>query len=401
MSENDELFGGVNLMTQTDEIEIPDVVEGGSGGEDTKTPETKESKPSKSVDNDEFEVDDDTFELPEVEEEETTTELDEDEENIDGEKPSSPPEEKDSSSPSPIEPFAKALFEEGVLTKFDEEGFREKVKEVGEVEALFETVKDTIQSEIEAFKAEADEDYQNFLKARDEGLDLNEYASISAKAKKYSSIEENALEEDEKLQKSLVRDYLKAKGFDDEEISDTIESYEDTAKLVPKAKLALKNLIKDEKEKSKKLEEDTKLHREQVALAIEQQRKDLKKLIDDTKHIIPEVSMTGNEKKRIYELITQPVDKDNNGNPINAIMKKRLENPLKYAMLEAYYNDLGFFDEKFEKLTKKAKSNSIKDFAKALESGATIGSPKGKPAPAKKSDGSDPDFEDAWGRLNL
>lgn len=390
MTEKDELFGGINLMSQPQEIEILEPAEVVEREEAAAEVETK--KPAKKVKEEVEEEDDDfTFDIPDI--------VENTDENKDvSEKPSSPPIENDASSPSLIEPFAKALYEEGILPNFNEDSFKERVKEIGEVEALFETIKTTIESEIESFKQEAEEDFKNFIKARDEGLDLNEYAKISASAKKYSSIKEDLLEDDEKLQKNIVKEYLRSKGFDDEEISDTIESYEDTAKLLTKSKAALKNLIKDEEAKAEKLKEDTKRFRIEQAEAIENQRKSLKKLIEETKNIIPDVSLTGNEKKRIFEHITTPIDKDANGNPINIIMKKRMENPLRYAMLEAYYNDIGLFDENFEKIIKKAKSNSIKDFTKAIESGAALKSPKGKPV-VSTTPGIDPDFNDAWSRL--
>lgn len=385
MTEKDELFGGINLMSQPSEIFID--VPGEEQSVEKEEQVEKDVKSKKPTSGKEIDIEDEYEGLIEI----PDAEVDDN-----GEEPSSPPEEKDSSSPSPIEPFAKALFEEGILPNFDEELFKKRAEELGDIEALFETIRDTITAEIEAFKAESDEDYQKFLQAKEEGVDLNEYASISTNKKRFSSITEDSLDEDDKLQKALVTEYLKLKGFDSAEIADTVESYEDTAKLYNKAKLALKNLKTYEDNREKELFENTKKQREENTKALAQQRSELKSVIDSTEFIMPEVKLTGIEKKKLYEMITVPIEKDQYGNQINAVMKKRMENPLQYAILEAYYNNLGFFDKKFDKIVKKAKSSSVKEFANAVQTGAAIRKPSSKPA---ISESLSPDYDEAWGRV--
>lgn len=385
MTEKDELFGGINLMSQPSEIFID--VPGEEQSVEKEEQVEKDVKSKKPTSGKEIDIEDEYEGLIEI----PDAEVDDN-----GEEPSSPPEEKDSSSPSPIEPFAKALFEEGILPNFDEELFKKRAEELGDIEALFETIRDTITAEIEAFKVESDEDYQKFLQAKEEGVDLNEYASISTNKKRFSSITEDSLDEDDKLQKALVTEYLKLKGFDSAEIADTVESYEDTAKLYNKAKLALKNLKTYEDNREKELFENTKKQREENTKALAQQRSELKSVIDSTEFIMPEVKLTGIEKKKLYEMITVPIEKDQYGNQINAVMKKRMENPLQYAILEAYYNNLGFFDKKFDKIVKKAKSSSVKEFANAVQTGAAIRKPSSKPA---ISESLSPDYDEAWGRV--
>lgn len=385
MTEKDELFGGINLMSQPSEIFID--VPGEEQSVEKEEQVEKDVKGKKPTSGKEIDIEDEYEGLIEI----PDAEVDDN-----GEEPSSPPEEKDSSSPSPIEPFAKALFEEGILPNFDEELFKKRAEELGDIEALFETIRDTITAEIEAFKVESDEDYQKFLQAKEEGVDLNEYASISTNKKRFSSITEDSLDEDDKLQKALVTEYLKLKGFDSAEIADTVESYEDTAKLYNKAKLALKNLKTYEDNREKELFENTKKQREENTKALAQQRSELKSVIDSTEFIMPEVKLTGIEKKKLYEMITVPIEKDQYGNQINAVMKKRMENPLQYAILEAYYNNLGFFDKKFDKIVKKAKSSSVKEFANAVQTGAAIRKPSSKPA---ISESLSPDYDEAWGRV--
>ncbi len=383
----EELFSGINLGNSLDEIEIPEVVEAGSG--DTTT--AKQEK-SKSVKPDPIE-EEGLIEIPDVIEEDDVEEVIDDD-NPDEKEPSDSKVKSGTSSPSPFEPFAKALYEEGIFSHFDVEEFAKMSEELGEVDALFELTRRNIDAEIAAYKDAADADYKAFVEARDKGIDLNEYAKLSKNVKKYGSIDESSLEDDEALQKTLVQDYLRNRGFSQEEIDDTVESYEDTAKMYNKSKIALKNLIKSEEDKFKKLEEDAKNKDLQIKEQVKKQKEELQNLIGTTEQIIPDVKLTKNEKNKLFELITAPVAKDAEGNLVNAIMKKRLENPLKYAMLEAYYHSIGLYDEKFDKLTKKAKSDSIKKLTEVL---STEGFKTGKPARASAS--LDPDYEDAWKRL--
>ncbi len=390
--QGEELFSGISLGNTLDEIEIPDVI-AEEGGEE-KAPPVKEEKKTKDpiIDEDE----DGLIEIPDIVEDTTegTIEEEETEELNAEEKPSDSEEKSKTSSPSPFEPFAKALFEEGIFSHFDAEEFAKMTEELGEVDALFDLTRKNIESEINAYKEAAEEDYKAFVDARDKGIDLNEYAKLSKNKQKYSSINEDSLEDNEDLQKSLVKEYLESRGFSKEEIDDTVESYEDTAKLLGKSKVALKNLLKSEEEREVKLKEDAKTRDIEVKEQVKKQKQELQKIISDTEQIIPDVKLTKNEKNKLFDLITQPVAKDEEGNLVNSIMKKRLENPLRYAMLEAYYHSIGLYDEKFDKLTKKAKSDSVKKLTEVL---STEGFKSGKPPKASQS--VDPDYDAAWKRL--
>lgn len=359
MADEKSLFGNMNLGNM-DFIEVSD------GSEE---PQVTPSATNKSTDI-EIEVDDDNFiEVPDnvQETDDEDTAVDEIKvEDVKTEK--NPPQHKGNSSSSQFTPFAKALYEEGVLTSFDEAEFIKMAEEMGAAEALIELNRKTIESEIEAYKNEVDEEYRSFIEARDAGVDLNDWGKIQSNKKKYASIDEQSLSSDVDLQKNLITEDLLRRGFDEEQIKDTIESFEDTNKLEKQAKNALKNLEKHQDSLEKQLKEEADNAAKAQEEAQKKQLADLKKAVDTTTEIIPGMKLNKQTKDKLYSMITSPVGKASNGEPVNAAMAKRLQDPIKYALLEAYFVDLGLFDGKFDKLVSKQKTTAIKELESALSS---------------------------------
>jgi acyl-homoserine lactone acylase PvdQ len=71
-------------------------------------------------------------------------------------------------------------------------------------------------------------------------------------------------------------------------------------------------------------------------------------------------------KDSIFSMITTPVKQDANGQALNAVMAKRAEDPIKYALMEAYFVKLGLFDGKFDKIVAKAKTQAVKELETKL-----------------------------------
>jgi len=364
MAENDKsLFGGVNLNNM-DFIEVPGRGEASVVVEETHNEQKTDDK-SKNPDEQE---DYGFIDIPDFVKEETNTKAENTEEKNTQEvqEEKTPSTNKGSSSSSPFKPFAKALYEEGVLTSYDETEFDEMLKEMSPAEALIELNRRTLESEIEAYKAEAEEEYKSFLDAREAGVNLDAWAESQAGKKKYASIKDEDLDSDEELQKALITSDLEKRGLDKETIKDTIESYEDTNKLAKQAKTALKNLKKSQEDEEKALIADAKKREADNAKAQKAQLDSLKKNIEDTKEIIPGLPINKQVKDKLFNLITSPVKQTENGQSINAVMAKRMEDPIKYALLEAYFVELGLFDGKFDKIITKAKTKAVTELEKQL-----------------------------------
>lgn len=352
------LFDSVNLGEESF-IEIPDLeapeieIEEKDITEPVKKPTGKEK---------EADLDDGLIEVPDVELEE---EVEDENERDRSENPSS--KTKGSSSSSPYKPFAKALVEEGFLSEFADEDFDNLSKELGgDVAALIELSRRSLQEELEAYKNEQEEDFKAFIQAKEQGLDLNKWYDINQNKKVYNSITEDKVEADEKLQKSLVASYLKEKGFSQEEIDDTIETYEDTSKLELRAKIALKKLKEIEEVKEAKLIEDKKNEDARRAKEREDSIKTLKTKIDEYKEIVPGIQINKQTKDKLFKNIIEPVKTGPNGESWNLATAKRMEDPFKYAIIENYLIELGVFDGKFDKIISKQKTKAITELERTL-----------------------------------
>ena len=356
----EDLFGGVSLFGGDDGlIEIPD-------SNSTQPVEESTEAPKKGGVTKEQDFDDVTFEIPDVVKKEETTEVETAVDKInkteDNKKGEDSKSNKGTDSSSPFLSFATALSETGVLTTFSPEEYEQIVKETGsEAEALIELNRRTIESEIEAYKEESESEYKAFLEARDAGVNLNDWAAVQDNKKRFSKITDEDLDTNEKLQKQLITEDLKRRKFEDADILDTIESYEDTNKLASMSKKALKNLTKAEEEKEEALKTSAIENEKQAAQAAKKQVEDLKKEITKVDEIIPGLKLNKQVRDKILQNITTPVKTLDDGRQLNAVMVKRADDPIKYAILEAYFVEQGFFDGKFDKFIAKAKTDAVKD----------------------------------------
>jgi len=354
--EENSLFGGINLGEEF--IEVPDNTQ-------EVTQEKEQSIASAKTDDKSIEIDDLTFELHDEIKEAVKPAKVEHTNTQDKEKDS---QVKKSTSSSPFKSFAKALGDEGILSSFDEEEFDKIVEELegDEASALIELNRRTIEYEIESYKKESEDEYKAFLEARDAGVNLNDWAQVQDNKKRFAKITEDDLETNDKLQKQLVREDLLKRGFSEEDIVDTLESYEDTNKLGNMAKKALKNLKKFEDDREEYLKVAAIERDKEAAKENKKQMDSLKKQIEDTNEIIPGLKLNKVQKDEIMSSITQPVKTTEDGRQLNAVMVKRMEDPIKYAILEAYFVKQGFFDGKFDKLVAKSKSKATLELEENL-----------------------------------
>ena len=290
-----------------------------------------------------------------------------------------PAKPKGSSSSSPFKPFAKALSEEGFLPEISDEEFDSLAEELGSPQAaLMELSRRSIQADIDDYKKSAEGDYKAFIEARDAGLDLNVWADIQEAKNYYSSITEEKIDDDEALQKELITEHLRSTGLDEETISSTIESWETTGKLLDNAKKAHTKLIKFAEKQEAKLKEDKVKQDEANKKAREESLKALRKEVDSMNEIIPGIKINKQTKDKLYTNITTVVKTGANGEQYNAAMAKRLEDPIKYALIENYLIELGVFDGKWDKIVTRTKAKAVSELEKALSESSNTDFGSGK-----------------------
>ena len=355
-----QLFDTELNMSPVDIKQIPKEEKDVQGNKETKT--EKEVSGGEG----EYTIIDDVLDKTKEEEEETD-ELGESKKEIEDKTAS---EQSADSSKFPYSTFAKALYEEGVITDFDEETFKKLSEESGGgVEALIASVQETITNQIDAYKQSLSKEGQEFLDAIESGVPLDKFISSKTQEYSYLNIKEDALAEDDDLCKKLISDDLKARGFDADEIKDQIDDIDNLGKLEPKAKIALKKLQavhKEEIAKAKIVAE------KQQKEAIENNKRQLaavKAEIEKVTEIIPGTKLNSKLKAEIYDLMTTPAEQLPNGQWINAIYAKRAKDPVSWDMKVAYLDKLGVFDGKWDKIISGSKSAAVKDLSKKLESG--------------------------------
>jgi hypothetical protein len=288
-----------------------------------------------------------------------------------------PSDESADSSKFPYSTYAKALYEEGVLTDFDEKEFDELAEEVGEVEALIEMNRRTIVGEIEAYKNSLSPEQKDVLEAIEKGVPLDKYLQVKAKQQNYSSVKSEELADDDDLCKRLISDDLAARSYTPEEIKESLEDIESLGKLEDKAKTSLKRLQKTQAEELKRSKDDADKFNREAAERNKQALNKLKTDIDGVKEIMPGVNLNSKMRGKMYEALTTASAQTPDGQYLNAIYAKRAENPTEFDIKLAYLYNVGVFDGKWDKITSTATSGAVAALSDKLKPGAisSTGSP--------------------------
>lgn len=282
--------------------------------------------------------------------------------------PAEKPNTNSSSPSNAMLVFAKTLEQEGLISDFSDEDFTKLVEETGSpTNAIVELVNRTIGTTIEQHINGQDSEYQEFVRMRDSGVDLNEYAKITKKANSYNSYTLEDVRADEELQKRVIKEHLTLKGIDKDEIEETIETLEDTGKLGKRAETAL-NTLKEYREKElKKLEEQTAKQEQLKQEQMQQQLESIRKEIDNSNEIVPGIKHNKQTKDKLFDMITKPAGVIG-GQSVNAITMKMHENPTKFNLILAEMIRLGVFDGKWDSITKVSKTKAITDLEKVVNS---------------------------------
>lgn len=289
------------------------------------------------------------------------------EKKVDSKKNADNAQTSDSSS-SPFVQLAKVLSESGIIAETNDEDLNKLVSEKGNtVDVIVSLAERKIDDIIKEYKKSAEEDYKLFLDARENGVALNEFTDISSKINKYKNITDEQLEKDEDLCASIIRQDFKSKGISDEEINDDIEAYTDTNKLLAKAKTSLRNVRSNLDKEFNTLKENARKKETDELENYNRQREDFKKLVNDTDELLPNIKLNSNLKKKIIDNVLEPYSKTRDGQSVNKIEAKRLEDPAKFVAIQALLVEMGVFDGKgLDKMTKFSKTDTAKELEKIL-----------------------------------
>jgi hypothetical protein len=351
---NEELFEGLQIMSAE---ELNSAVKGEeTQGEATANPTTEEEFSLEPVTTEKGDSDNPT---PKEVKTETTTEH---------------------TSTSKNEIVYKALMKElvnaGVLTV-------EEMEKLDEMPGNFDSIKELVNKTVETnFKAK-EENWKKslspakkrFLEIEDAFDETDQAILMAQRLEFFDNISEDAIKEDENLQKQIYWEQLKAKNFSD---ADALEAIEDAVainkleekalKAVPELRASAKTYIDKSREA---IQEKTKAEQEAQTKAFEQ----LLSNIDSRESFIDGLNLNKVSKDKLKNNIMNPVHTDpKTGKEFNSLMYKQQRNPVEFEMLINYYDTLGLFnlDSKgnfkpdISKLKQVAKTAAINDLDKII-----------------------------------
>jgi hypothetical protein len=289
----------------------------------------------------------------------------------------SSPKSKTDSSPWKV--FAQALNEEGIISELDE------FDETKGAEGLFELVKKEIQSNVENWKSNYPPEVQRILNAVENGVPVNRAIEGTQQSFMYSSINDEALTDNESLQKELIKNDLISRGFEEEDITEELQDYEDTGKLEAKAKRALKNLTKMQAEQMAIEETQAREATKQREEEIKRETETRQKYIEDLKEVIPGNTLNKAVKQKIMDSMFKPAGKDKEGRPVSQINMVRSKDPAKFDTIFHYLLVNGVFEGKFDAISAPVKKSVIKDLENTIRSDSSFKSGIGETKTSEKA----------------
>ena len=171
-----------------------------------------------------------------------------------------PRQDVSSDEGSNLKVFASWLGEKG-LVDYDEESFEDSE------DGLKKLMSNTVEREVENYKNSLPDDVHKLVEFIEAGGDPKNFMDTYYGDASWSNFDID----DERSQKTVLKEYLKAQGEDDEDIDETIDTYEVSGILEKKAKGALNKLQAYEKNyKDQIFEQQKKYDADQRVLAKQQ-----------------------------------------------------------------------------------------------------------------------------------
>lgn len=261
--------------------------------------------------------------------------------------------------------IAKAFYEEGGLSTFDEEEFLKIAKEESPGKALMTMLQKEIDHNIEEYKKTLSPEDRARAEANELGIDAQELQTIESDIKILQGLSDEQLE-DPKVRATLLQYYYQSTTkFSPERISKEIKRLEDLEEAEEEVKTILPELIKVRENDLQGIKDKAKEAKEQ-AIQKEQARIDkYKEVIYKTNEIVPGNKINKTTQAKIEDLILKPV-KEVDGRKVSALWAKREEDPQKFDTILAYLMLEGVFDGKWGNINPKSKTQAFQELENSL-----------------------------------
>lgn len=379
---------GMGSLDTEEEIVVDDqgnpIDESPNSEEETTTEEPTED-PSQETEDEGEGVDEETLkeELESFKKEEGEAETEGSEESQGGEETDTEESPSEGGSPdsSPYTSLASALKEEGALQNIDDE----KLSEVKDAKSLVDLLHEEFENSKKDYLGNLEGTAKEVAEAIEKGVPLEKFQEKKSEEHYYMNLSEDDIASDEQRQKDIIKDEYLNRGLSEERADRLIENLEHTGGLEEEAKDSLKTLQDQKKQETERLKQETEQKKKEQEEQREKQLKELKEHLDKKDEIIPGVELKGPTKDKVYESMTTPVGKDDQGNPLDAVMQSWLSDP-EYPVKLHYIHQLTDGLTDFSKLISQSKKKAISDLEQAVETGgnAAPGKPKGGRPGSKK-----------------
>lgn len=269
-------------------------------------------------------------------------------------------------SPNNIFSIAKALVDDGVFTDVSEE-------ELNNVQTASDFVK-LINKQVENKLDSAQKRINDALNNGVEPTQIQRYEGVIAQLNSYDAVIVNNDQQAEDLRKKIIYTDLINKGFSEARAQRETEKSVTSGNDVDDAKEALQSLkdyykdeyedlLKEAEEKEKKFRADR-----------EKQGQDLKKAILEDKGLFEQFELNNVMRQKVYDNVSKPIFKDENGKYLTALQKYQKENYNDYlAKTALFYTLTDGFKDLGKVLNAKLKSEvnkNLKNIEKALNNTA-------------------------------
>lgn len=244
--------------------------------------------------------------------------------------------------------IVKDMMDEGIVLGPEDE---DELKDLLE-NATADTIKKLMSGTVEkAFQAKT-ENWKNsfsgakkkFLEIEDAFTDADTAIQMAQRLEFFENLSEDAISEDENLQKNIYYEFLKSKGFTDSDAIEAIEEADAIDKLKEKALKSvpqLKEQAQGAVQQAKQLK-DAEVQKAQAEY--EQRYENLMHTIDEKESFIDGLKLNKISKDKLKSNISAPVYKDDKGNQYTSLMYKQMRNPVEFEMLINYYDSIGLFN---------------------------------------------------------
>lgn len=274
------------------------------------------------------------------------------------------------SLPNLYSSLAKALGEEGFLPSLDNydgvdnfEKLGDKIKEANR-NALNESLGFNLDNITELNQLQ-----KEYLQALNDGIPAETFLEAKRSEVSIDSITDEAIEADADLRKSLIINSYVTKGVTEEKAAKLAQMHIDLAEDVEEAKSA----VGDIKESIRLRNEQEFQYQKQLNEDRQKQYKEyeesLKKHFFNTEKIGETFDVPKQLRDRMYEAITKPVAKTEDGTLVNAITKLQMENPIDFQHKVAWLYAITDGFKKFDSfVSQKAMSKATQQLESVLNS---------------------------------